>query len=200
MKRFPETVRKAMAASGAAVTCVPVKLDSNDWETAVYFQVSGSECKQDRRVLSNTEQPLSLGMETDLVEHQHAAVVLLRFEVHTFTDDPLVGEILLTPGESSMHFDVLKLLTHQPRLTWFFGDQHFWIIHSQQHPLSDEQHRGFGEMLGDAIKHDALVRCTSRYNARAALSEIVSKYELRAGVMRSGDGTINARELSKSRN
>jgi hypothetical protein len=55
MKRFPETVREAMRAGGAAATCVPVQLDGAHWETAFFFQVAGPECKEDRRVLRNTE-------------------------------------------------------------------------------------------------------------------------------------------------
>ncbi len=184
MNRFPEPVREAMSKSGSSVTCVPVRLDTDDWETAVYFQVSGPECKQDRRVLTKSDGPVPIGIEADLIEHESASVVLIRLEVHTLPDDPLAGEILFTVGESPVHFDTLKLLTHQPRLCWFFGDQHYWILHSQQHPLSLQQHQGFEAILNDAVRHDALVRMTSRYDANAALSTVVSNYELRAGISR----------------
>lgn len=200
MKRFPETVRKGMAASGAAATCVPVKLDSGDWETAVYFQLAGPECKKDRRELKHAQDPVPLGVEMDLFEHQHGSAVLLRLEVHTFADDPLAGEILLTPGDNTTHFDALKLLARQPRLCWFFGDQQFWIIHSQQHALSDEQHRGFEALMSDAITHDAMVRLTGRYDANSVVSEIVSNYELRAGAGRFPAGDMDGGQAGKSRN
>ena len=170
-----------MRLGGGAATCVPVKLGTDAWETAIYLQVSGPECQQDHQVLSDTTRAVPLGIETDLVEHQHASVVILRFEVHTDPEDPFAGEILLTPGENSMHFDALDLLTRQPRLCWFFGDQHYRVIRAQEHALSSEQHAGFSSLLNDAVRHDALVRCASRYDARAALSGIVSRYELRAG-------------------
>ena len=184
LKRFPADVRNAMVASGAAATCVPVKFDTDDWEAGVFFQLAGAECKPDRRILSKADNPVQIGFEADLIEHANASVVMLRLEVCTVPDDPLIGEILLTIGEHATQFDTLKLLTHQPRLSWFFGDQHYWVIHSQQHALGAEQHRAFDEILRDALKHDALVRMSSHYDARSALAEVVSHYELRAGVVR----------------
>ena len=185
MKLFPEDVREAMVATGAAATCVPVKFDDGNWETAVFFQLAGAECKQDRRVLTTAEHPVKIGIEADLIEHNHGSVVMLRFEAYTVADDPLIGEVLLTIGEYTSQFETLKLLTHQPRLSWFFGDQQYWVIHSQQHALPVEQHLAFDEILRDALKHDALVRMSSHYDARSALAEVVSHYELRAGVLRS---------------
>lgn len=182
--RFPRSVRKAMAASGATATCVPVKLELDTWETAFFVQLSGPECKGDRRILSQRDRPLPIGVETELIEHQHAAVVMLRLEVHTDPDDPLAAEILMTPGEGPEQFDTLKLLAKQSRLCWFFGDQDYWTLHSQQHPLEAQQHASFDELLRDAARHDALIRCTGRYDAKAALAHVISHYELRAHTSR----------------
>lgn len=182
MKRFPVSVRDSMSASGAAVTCVPVQLDSASWETAVFFQLLGPESKEDRRVLREAKSPLRIGIETDLVTHEHAAVVLLRLEVYTSKDNPLVGEVLIPPGEDKAYFDTLSLLAQQQRLCWFFGDEAFWLIYSQQSRLEDEHRAEFDDLLRDATKHDALIRCTGRYDLRAALSDIVSRYELRSNV------------------
>jgi hypothetical protein len=173
-----------MAASGAAATCAPVKLDTDAWEAALLIQVAGPECEQDRRVLSEAGRPLPVGIEADVIENPHAAVVVLRLEVFTRPEDPLASEILMTPGGVSTHFDSLSLLSRQPRLCWLFGDRDFRLIHSQQHPLSDEQRAGFDDLLRDAVRHDSLIRMTARYDARAALAQIVDRYELRAGVLR----------------
>lgn len=173
-----------MQANGAAATCVPVQLDGDTWETALFFQVAGPECKEDRRILRNTKGTLPVGIESDLVETETAAVVMLRAEVHTQPENPLVSEILLTPGEGNGHFDALKLLTTQARLCWFFADQAYWLVHAQLHPLDDEQRAGFAGLLRDAIQYDAMVRLTSRYDARAALSGVVRNYELRASAAR----------------
>ncbi len=192
VKRFPEAVREAMRAGGAAATCVPVQLDGERWETAFFFHVAGPECKEDRRILRNTEHPLPVGLETDLIETDFAAVVILRPEVYTREDDPLTCEILLTPGEGSVHFDSLKLLGEQQRLCWFFGDQSYWSVYSQQLPLDDEQRAGFSELLSDARKHDTMLRLTGRYDSQAGLGEVVKHYELRAGVLRTEYATSAA--------
>lgn len=185
MKRFPEFVRDAMRSGGAAATCLPVRLDDDHWETAFFFHLAGPECKEDRRLIRKRGGPLPVGLETDLIETEHAAVVVLRPEVYTREDDPLSCEILLTPGEGGAHFEALKLLSEQQRICWYFGDQAFWKIRSQQLPLDDAQRRGFDELLRDALKHDTMVRMTRRYDSQAGLGEIVKHYELRAGALRS---------------
>lgn len=181
MKRFPKTVRDAMSKSGAAATCLPVQLDGREWETALFVQVSGAECKDDRRAMRRCAGALAVSVETDLVEHEHAAVIVLRLEIFTREDDPLAAEILLTPGDSDTHFESLKLLSSQARLCWFFGDQSYWAVFSQAHPLAAAAHQEFDALLRDALRHDTLVRMTGRYDAQAALSHIVSHYELAAG-------------------
>jgi hypothetical protein len=186
MKRFPDAVRTAMHASGAAATCVAVQLDGDDWEAALFFQLAGAECKADRRAVKNARGPLAVGMDTDLIETDSGAVVLLRPAIYTQPDDPFTCEILLTPGDGGAHFEALKLLCRQPRLTWILGDQTHWILHSQQHALDAAQHQGFDELLRDALRHDTMVRMSNRYDAQAALAEIVKHYELRAGTRAGG--------------
>ena len=181
MKRFPRAVRDAMRAGGAAATCIPVQLDGSGWEAALFLQLAGPECKADRRIISRSEGPLPVGIEADLIKAEHASVVTLRAEVHTRFDDPMVSEILMTPGAGSSHFEALKLLTAQPNLCWFFGDETYWLMHSQSHPLAPEQRAGFAELLDDATSHDAVVRLTGRYDAAAALASVAGHYELRAG-------------------
>ncbi len=181
MKRFPQTVRDAMSKAGAAATCLPVQLDGCGWETAIFVQVSGAECKEDRRAMRRATGALAIALETDLVEHENASVVMLRLEIFTRRDDPLAAEILLVPGESQTHFESLKLLATQTRLCWFFGDQNYWSVFSQAHPLEDAQHQEFAALQRDALRHDTMIRMTGRYDARAALSHIVSHYELAAG-------------------
>ncbi len=188
MRSFPRAVCEAMNATGSAVTCLPVKLESEVWETALFFRLMGPECKQDRRVLAKTSKPLPISFETDLLELQHAGVVTIRAEVFTAADDPLTAEILLTPGAARAHFDALKLLSEQPRLCWFFADEDFRVLHSQQNTLEADQHAGFDDLLRDAVRHDALIRSTGRYDAESALAEIAAHYELRAGLSHTSKG------------
>ena len=182
MKRFPRVVREAMRQRGSTATCVPVHLDDSGWQAALFLQLAGPECKEDRRIISRSGGPLPVGIEADLIKADHASVVTLRAEIHTRMDDPMVSEILLTPGVGSSHFEALKLLTTQPRLCWFFGDEKYWLLHSQSHPLAPAQSAGFADLLEEAVGHDAVVRLTGRYDAGAALTDIAGQYELRAAV------------------
>jgi len=172
-----------MQASGAMATCVPVKMDGPSWEAAFFFQVAGPESKEDRRAMRRSEGAFGIGLETDLVETEHGAVVMLRPELHTRPDDPLALEILLTPGDGGAHHEALRLLTTQPSLTWLFADRAWWVIHAQSHPLGPEHHAGFQELLDGALRHDTMVRLTGRYDAPAALGEVVRHYELRAAAL-----------------
>ena len=88
MKRFPSAVRDAMQASGAMATCVPVRLDGAEWEAAIFVQLAGAESKADRRAMATGQGPFTIGLETDLVETDHGAVILLRPELYTRSDDP----------------------------------------------------------------------------------------------------------------
>jgi hypothetical protein len=179
-QQFPPAVRDAMSASGAMATCVPVQFEPPHWQAALFFQVSGPESKQDRRAMRRGEGPFAIGLETDVVETEHGAVVILRPELHIRADDPLVMEILLTPGEGGAHHEALRLLSEQPALNWLFADRAWWVIHAQAHPLGAEQHEGFEDLLATALRHDTLVRLTATYDASAAVGEVVRHYELRA--------------------
>ena len=183
MNMFPDSVRDAMRASGTSITAVPVRLGDGEWEAAIFFHLAGPESKTDRRLLAKSQRPFPIGLETDLIEQAQAAIVILRAEVYTQPENPLAGEILLTPGASPAHHEVLKLLSGQPRLCWFFADEDFRMLYSQEHPLTQEQHAEFSALMSDALRHDALIRCTGRYDAQAALSEIIEHYEPRMGVV-----------------
>ena len=183
-RRFPAPVREAMIASGAAATCIPVELDGGAPEAAFFISLAGPESKADRRVIRRWRGPLSLGLDSDVIETGHGAVVVLRPEVHTGPFDPFVCEILVTPGEGGAHFEALDLLSRQPRLTWFFGDRGFEIIRTQQHPLAGGQRAEFAALLKDALRHDAVTRMTRRYDGRAALGEVARHYTLRADARR----------------
>ena len=179
-RKFPAPVREAMIASGAAATCIPVELDGAAAEAAFFIDLAGPESKADRRVIRKWRGPLSLGLDSDVIETAHGAVVVLRPEVHTGPFDPFACEILVTPGAGGAHFEALDLLSRQPRLTWFFGDRGFEIIRTQQHPLDDAQRGEFAALLKQALRHDAMTRMTRRYDGRAAAAEVASHYTLRA--------------------
>ena len=171
-----------MRDNGADATCMSVKLDGADWEAALFIRIVGKECAQDRLMLTRHRGVVPVAVETDLIEEEHGAVVLLRLEVYTFPQNPLALEILITPGGSTVQFETLQRLSSQNRLCWFFANREFRVFHAQQHALLEEQNYEFRTLVDDAVKHDAVVRCTGRYDARAALQSVAAHYELRTTV------------------
>lgn len=171
-----------MDYTGSSVTCLPVRIDSGNWESAIFFQLGGRESKEDRRRLSRLDGAVvPVAIETDVIKHSSASVVVIRFEVYTHGDDnPLIGEVLLTPGETESHFETLKLLCTQPVIRWFFSDAAYWIIHQQQNYLGEPEHAAFKDVLDQATQHDAMIRMTGTYDVQLALKEVVSHYEYRS--------------------
>lgn len=166
-----------MRQSGAMTTCVPVRFDGGPWETAVFFEIGGKECRKDRRVLRRTLSAVPIVAEMDMIEHSSAAVVMLRFEVLTDEHSPLVGEVLLTPGLGDVQFDTLRHLGRQPQIRWYFADASYQVIHAQQSSLHDSERAGYYSLLQRAVKHDALIRIKGRYDAQTAIREVLSHYQ-----------------------
>ncbi len=187
MKRFPEPIRRAMRASGAAATCVPVQIDHGRWESALFIHVAGPECKQDRYLLKRATTPTPASLQSEFLSHERAAVVLFRVQALTIPDDPLAFEILLTPGKVSSHYECLKLLAQQARLCWFFGDTDYRVIQALDQEIGAEQHNNFETLAREAFAHDSVLRMAGKYDADAAVAEIVSHYALRRGVARAAD-------------
>ncbi len=180
-KTFPASVIEMMSAGGSTVTCLPVKLDEDDsWQSAVFFRLGGHESQADINLLSHQQSALSVGIETDLIEHANATVVMLRLQLFTRPDDPLVGEVLITPGGAETHYEILTLLSAQQTLTWFLSDQEFQIIHQQRQPLSDDWRQEFLDLRDEAFKRDTLLRLSGNYSAQTAFAEVVSHYALRS--------------------
>lgn len=176
MDRFPSEIIKSMGSSGAMTTCVPVEFDRDLWESAVFFELGGAECAADRAAMQSTSDTFQVALEADMIPCQTAAVVMLRFEVMTRRDSPLAGEVLVAPGVGHVQFETIENLTKQELLRFFFGDEKYNVIHSQQIILHDQERQGYKGILDDAVAHDAMVRLTGRYDAVAALREVTSHY------------------------
>ncbi|MGI9319133.1 MAG: hypothetical protein ACR2QW_17540 [bacterium] len=176
MERFPSTIIKSMGSSGAMTTCVPVEFDQSVWESTVFFELGGKECAEDRKIMHASTRAFPVTLEADLIECQTAAVVMLRFEIMTRRDNPLAGEVLIAPGVGNIQFETVENLTQQQSLRFFFSDEKYNVIHSQQIILHDQERLGYKGILDDAVSHDAMIRLTGRYDAVAALKEVTSHY------------------------
>ncbi len=179
MHKFPDSIIRSMQQSGAMITCVPVQFDGGIWESAVFFELGGDECQHDREILSASDKAIPVTLEAELIEHNSASVVMLRFEVLTDVENPLAGEVLIVPGLGDIQFETLKHLSEQQNLRFYFSDDYYNVIHSQQILLSDQERGGYAQILEQVISHDALIRLTGKYNAMSALSEIVGHYDIR---------------------
>jgi len=182
---FPPSVIDMMKAGGSTVTCLPVKIEvsesqPDEWQAALFFRLGGEESQKDIELLKNQESAFSVGLETDLIEHENASVVLLRVQMFTRPDNPLVGEVLITPGGAETHYEILTLLGAQQSLTWFLSDQDFNTIHQQRQPLNDQWREEFLALRDEAFKRDALIRLSGKYSAQTAFAEVVSHYALRS--------------------
>ena len=180
MKEFPPQVKNIMRDRDIAATCMPVQFNSETWEAAFFLHVAGPESKQDRRTLKQDGVTPAILM-AELLTHANAAIVLMRLEVQTVIDDPLVFEILLTPGEFSMHYECLKFLAAQKRIRYFFADTDFRVLQEQEQEISDVQHEKFENLAREAFAHDSVLRMAGKYNAQAALTDVVAHYSLRSG-------------------
>ena len=168
-----------MHQSGAMTTCVPLEFDNGSYESTVFFELGGEECEIDRVLLSKATSPLPINLEAELIEHANASVVMLRFEIVTKLDDPLAGEVLIVPGLGDVQFETLRCLSTQANLKFYFSDDRYHVIHSQQLVLSDRERQGYAKILEEVIRHDALIRLTGKYDAMEALREIVDHYDIR---------------------
>lgn len=169
-----------MREKDIAATCIPVQFDDGQWEAAFFFHVAGPESKQDRRILKkNNTTPVRL--ITEFMAHASAAVVLMRAEVQSVVDDPLVFEILLAPGGVSMHYECLKLLAQQRHIRYFFADDDYQVLQEQQQEVNGEQHGKFETLARETFAHDAVIRMSGKYDAGTALSEVVAHYHPRSG-------------------
>ena len=177
---FPQSVIDMMKAGGSTVTCLPVKLEEgNDWQSAVFFRLGGEESQADIKLLREQSTALGVGIETDLIGHDNATVVMLRLQMFTQPDNPLVGEVLITPGGATTHYEILTLLSSQQTLTWFISDQDFQIIHQQRQPLNDDWRQEFLDLRDESFQRDAMIRLSGKYNAQTAFAEVISRYALR---------------------
>lgn len=165
-----------MRASRAMTTCVPVQFEQSVWESAVFFELGGKACERDREILKSSSVTLPVSLEAEVIECGSAAVVMLRFEIMTDQSSPLAGEVLLTPGLGNVQFETLQYLGQQDALRFFFSDSGYNIIHSQQLQLRDQERQGYQSILDDAVRYDAMVRLTGRYNAKVAIKEVTDHY------------------------
>lgn len=169
-ERFPDEVIVALHGAGVTVTCLPIQIDQDDWQAGVFYVVApDAPCLTHE--LSDLS-PFNVAVEADILEHENATLVELKFDVAT-PSKPLSGSVMFITGHSSTHFDVLKMLSEQETVPMFFGDQYCNQIWKQRIVLIAEHRQALKEILDEAVARDAMIRLTGRYDPDAAFADSV---------------------------
>lgn len=169
--RFPDEVIVALHGAAVTVTCMPIQMDEDVWQAGIFYVIApDAECLQ--HSLSESA-PFNVEVEADLLEHENATLIELKFQVAT-PGKPLDGAVVFLTGHSTVHFDVLKMLSDQESVPLFFGDQFCNELWKQRIVLLPEHRAALKEILDEAVARDAMIRLTGRYDPDAAFADSVS--------------------------
>ncbi|MBX2837956.1 MAG: hypothetical protein KTR35_13950 [Gammaproteobacteria bacterium] len=170
-EKFPDEVVVALHSAGVTVTCVPIRMDDGDWQAGIFYVIAPeAPCLQhDLAELA----PFDVTVEADLLEHENATLVELKFEVAT-PGAPIEGSVLFITGHSTSHFDVLKMLSEQETVPLIFGDQYCTQLWKQRIVLVEQHREALTEILNEAVARDAMIRLTGRYDPEAAFADSVT--------------------------
>lgn len=169
--RFPDEVIVALHEASVTVTCMSIQMEDDVWQAGIFYVIApDAECLSHPLAES---APFNVEVEADLLEHENATLVELKFQVAT-PGKPIDGAVVFITGHSSTHFDVLKMLSTQETVPLFFGDQYCNELWKQRIVLLPEHRQALKEILDEAVARDAMIRLTGRYDPDAAFADSVS--------------------------
>ena len=174
MAKFPDAVITAMHHAGTTMTCLPVRLDDQAWQSALYFVLPESiDNEVFEASLAGTDK-ITVALDADLHEMDSATIISLGLELHLNavhgTALKPAGEVLFFTGHLTAHFENVKLLATQPGIPLFVGDRFCELLHQQIIPLSDEHRSVLAQLLSEAASRDALIRFRGQYDPDAAFA------------------------------
>jgi len=163
----------AMHEAAVTATCLPVQLDDGDWCAALFvIAPGGSACLRTGAdgVARVSGGPFAVQFEADLHEHEHGTVFELDVQVRT-PIEPLDASLLFVTGHASAHFEALELLVASQQLSLFIGDEYCRVLWQQRVPVSEAHRAGMRSLLDEAVRRDAVIRLTGRYDPEAAFGD-----------------------------
>jgi hypothetical protein len=86
--------------------------------------------------------------------------------------------MLFITGHSPSHFESIKLLSEQPELSLFIGNEYCEVLYRQRIPLSDTLRKGFKQLLDEAVGRDAFIRMTGQYDPDLVFADTVASLQL----------------------
>ena len=174
-ERFPDDVMVALHHAGVTVTCVPVKIDDEHWQAAVFYVLAASApCLGKGRLAPG---PFAVGIDAELHEHANGSLIEIGIDIATPVAHSL-GTLLFITGHSTAHFETVKLLSTQSDLPLFIGDEYCNVLYQQRISLSDAMRSGFKQLLDEALARDAVIRMTGRYDPDVVFTDVVGSLNL----------------------
>ena len=174
-ERFPDDVIVAMHHADVTVSCMPVQIDGEDWLAAVFFVLPATApCLEKGRL---SPGPFPVEIDADLHEHTNGSLIEIGIDIAT----PLEhcnGTLLFITGHSPAHFETVKLLSSQPELPLFIGDEYCNVLSRQRIVLSDAMRAGFKQLLDEALGRDAVIRMTGHYDPDKVFTDVVASLNL----------------------
>ena len=174
-ERFPDDVVVAMHHANVTVSCMPVQIDDEQWQAAVFFVLAADAPCLGKGFLA--PGPFPVEIEADLHEHTNGSLIEIGIDIATPAKRSY-GTLLFLTGHSSSHFETVKLLSTQANLPLFIGDEFCNILSSQRIVLSDGMRAGFKQLLDEALARDAVIRMTGHYDPDKVFSDVISSLSL----------------------
>lgn len=161
----------ALHHANVTVSCVPVQIDNEQWQAALFYVLSAdSPCLVDGQL---TPGPYTVEFDADLHEHANGSLIEMGIDIATPVEHSR-GTLLFITGHSSAHFETVKLLSTQNDLPLFIGDEYCNVLYQQRIVLSDGMRAGFKQLLDEALGRDAVIRMTGHYDADAVFKDVVN--------------------------
>jgi hypothetical protein len=174
-EKFPDDVIVALHNANVTVSCVPIQIDHDQWQAAVFYVLpADAPCLGKGRLAPG---PFAVELDADLHEHANGSLVEIGIDIATPVQH-CRGTMLFLTGHSKSQFEALSLLVTQRDLPVFLGDQYCNVLHRQRVPLSDTIRTGLKQLLDEAVSRDAIIRMTGHYDPEAVFADVVASLQL----------------------
>ncbi|MFT4726303.1 MAG: hypothetical protein ACI9UN_000798 [Granulosicoccus sp.] len=174
-ERFPDDVIVLLHNAQVTVSCVPIQVDDGQWQAAIFFVLAKSApCLTDGQLRGG---PFAVEFDADLHEHEKGTLIEVGIDIATPVENSL-GTLLFITGHSPSHFESIKLLSEQPELPLFIGNEFCEVLYRQRIPVSDVMRSGFKQLLDEAVSRDAVIRMTGHYDPDLVFADTVTSLQL----------------------
>lgn len=174
-ERFPDEVIVMLHTANITLSCVPIQMDHDKWQAAVFFVLSAdAKCLNNGKLESG---PFAVEIDADLHEHEKGTIIEIGVDISTPVENSK-GTMLFLTGHSPSHFDTLKLLSEQADLPLFIGDEYCNVLYRQRIPLTESMRKGFKQLLDEAVGRDAVIRMTGHYDPDVVFTDTIAALQL----------------------